>query len=82
MNSDDIRRKHKEYLWPAVSNYYQQPLPLDHGSMQHVWDTDGKRYLDFFGGILTISVGHCNPTVNAKVKAQICLLYTSPSPRD
>ena len=71
MNSDDIRRKHKEFLWPAVANYYQQPLPLDHGSMQHVWDADGKRYLDFFGGILTISVGHCNPTVNAKVKAQM-----------
>jgi 4-aminobutyrate aminotransferase len=71
MNSDEIRRKHKEFLWPAVANYYQQPLPLERGSMQHVWDTDGKRYLDFFGGILTISVGHCNPTVNARVKAQM-----------
>jgi 4-aminobutyrate aminotransferase len=69
--SDEVRRKHKEYLWPAVMNYYQEPLATDRASMQHVWDLDGKKYLDFFGGILTISVGHCNPKVTGPVKAQV-----------
>src|SRR5574337_1153735 len=32
---------------------------------------EGKRYLDFFGGILTISVGHCNSKVTTKIKAQV-----------
>jgi 4-aminobutyrate aminotransferase len=36
-----------------------------------VWDADGNQYLDFFGGILTVSVGHCNDRVNAKVHEQV-----------
>ena len=36
---------------------------------QYVWDADGNQYLDFFGGIVTVSVGHCNDQVNAKVHA-------------
>ncbi len=44
---------------------------MDHALMQHVWDVEGKKYLDFFGGIVTISVGHCNPRVISRTKAQI-----------
>jgi 4-aminobutyrate aminotransferase-like enzyme len=69
--SEEIIRKHKEYLWPAVTNFYEQPLVADHASMQYVWDVEGRKYLDFFGGILTISVGHTNPKVTGRVKAQI-----------
>jgi 4-aminobutyrate aminotransferase-like enzyme len=69
--SEEVIRKHKEYLWPAVTNYYAKPLVADRGSMQYVWDLDGRKYLDFFGGILTISVGHANPKVTSKIKAQV-----------
>jgi 4-aminobutyrate aminotransferase-like enzyme len=69
--SQEVIRKHKEYLWPAVTNYYQKPLVADHASMQYLWDLEGKRYLDFFGGIVTIGVGHCNPKVTSKIKAQV-----------
>jgi 4-aminobutyrate aminotransferase-like enzyme len=66
----EVIRKHKEYLWPAVANYYGKPLVADHASMQYLWDLEGKRYLDFFGGILTVGVGHCNPKVTSKVTSQ------------
>jgi 4-aminobutyrate aminotransferase-like enzyme len=69
--SEEVIRKHKEYLWPAVTNFYEQPLVADHASMQYVWDVEGRKYLDFFGGILTISVGHANPRITEPVKAQI-----------
>jgi len=69
--SDEIIRKHREYLWPAVAPFYQQPLVADRAHMQHLWDVEGRKYLDFFGGILTISVGHANPKVTARVKDQI-----------
>jgi 4-aminobutyrate aminotransferase-like enzyme len=69
--SEEVIRKHKEYLWPAVTNYYQKPLVADHASMQYLWDLEDKRYLDFFGGIVTIGVGHCNPKVTSKIKAQV-----------
>lgn len=69
--SEEVIRKHREYLWPAVTNYYREPLVADHASMQYVWDIEGNKYLDFFGGILTIGVGHCNPKVTSKIKAQV-----------
>ncbi len=69
--SEEVIRKHQEYLWPAVTNYYREPLVADHASMQYLWDIEGNRYLDFFGGILTIGVGHCNPKVASKIKAQV-----------
>lgn len=69
--SEEVIRKHQEYLWPAVTNYYREPLVADHASMQYLWDIEGNRYLDFFGGILTIGVGHCNPKVTSKIKAQV-----------
>ena len=70
-HSEEVVAKHKKFLWPAVTNYYQQPLVADRGQMQYVWDLEGRRYLDFFGGILTISVGHANPKITGKIKAQV-----------
>src|SRR5260370_26248053 len=69
--SDDVVAKHKKYLWPSVTNYYRRPLVADRGEMQYLWDLEGRKYLDFFGGILTVSVGHCNPKVTSKINAQV-----------
>ncbi|MCM3876494.1 MAG: aspartate aminotransferase family protein, partial [Thermoanaerobaculia bacterium] len=71
LSSADVREKHKEFLFPSVSNYYKESVVLESGKGMRVKDTDGKTYLDFFGGILTISVGHANDKVNAAIKAQV-----------
>lgn len=71
MTKEEIIRKHKQYLFPSISTYYTEPLVTDHASMQHLWDVDGNKYLDFFGGIVTISVGHANPRITSKIKAQV-----------
>src|SRR3954463_12208074 len=71
MTKEEILRKHKQYLFPSISTYFSEPLVTDHATMQYLWDTEGNKYLDFFGGIVTISVGHTNPRVTSKVKAQI-----------
>ncbi len=71
VSSADVRAKHKEFLFPSVSNYYKESVVLESGKGMHVKDADGKTYLDFFGGILTVSVGHANDTVNAAIKAQM-----------
>jgi 4-aminobutyrate aminotransferase-like enzyme len=63
-------RKHKEFVFPAVANYYQEPVALVRGEGFHVWDDQGNRYLDCFGGVLTVSVGHCNPKVNEALIGQ------------
>ena len=49
----------------------KEPLVLVRAKDQYVWDADGNQYLDFFGGILTVSVGHCNDRVNKALHAQI-----------
>ena len=64
----DTIRKHKEFLFPAVAMYYKEPLALVRGEGMYVWDEAGDKYLDCFGGVLTISVGHANPAV---VKAEV-----------
>lgn len=62
--------KHKEFLFPAVAMYYKEPIALVKGEGEYVWDADGNRYLDAFGGVLTVSVGHANPEVNAAIIEQ------------
>jgi 4-aminobutyrate aminotransferase-like enzyme len=71
MTKEEILKKHKQYLFPSISTYFADPLVTDHASMQHLWDIEGNKYLDFFGGIVTISVGHANPRVTSKIKAQV-----------
>src|SRR4030088_871068 len=70
MTKDEIILAQKEFLFPAVFHYYKEPLVITHAKDQYVWDADGNQYLDFFGGIVTVSVGHCNDQVNAKIHAQ------------
>ena len=71
MTKQEILLAQKEFLFPAVFHYYRDPLVVTHAKDQYVWDSDGNQYLDFFGGIVTVSVGHCNDAVNAKVHAQL-----------
>src|SRR5208337_2213246 len=71
MTKDEIILANKEYLFPAVFHYFKEPLVIERAKDQYVWDADGNQYLDFFGGIVTISVGHLNETVNGKVRAQL-----------
>ncbi len=77
MTTESILAKQKEYLWPSHILYYKEPLPLDHGSGSYVTDVDGTEYLDYFGGILTTSVGHNHPNVVRKVSEQVGKLIHS-----
>lgn len=69
--SADIRAKHKEFLFPSVGTFYEESVCLESGHGARLEDLDGRTYLDFFGGILTVSVGQTHPKVNAALHAQI-----------
>ena len=71
MTKDEIILANKEFLFPAVFHFYKEPMVVARAKDQYVWDADGNQYLDFFGGIVTVSVGHCNPQVNAELHRQI-----------
>jgi len=61
----------KRFLAPSLLTYYKKPMMIVEGSMQYVYDEKGRRYLDAFGGIVTISVGHSHPYVLQKVREQL-----------
>jgi alanine-glyoxylate transaminase/(R)-3-amino-2-methylpropionate-pyruvate transaminase len=69
--SAEVAAKFKQYLFPSNATYYADALAIESGAGIHVRDFDGREYLDFFGGILTVSVGHAHPKVNAAAVAQI-----------
>ncbi|XP_023939367.1 alanine--glyoxylate aminotransferase 2, mitochondrial [Bicyclus anynana] len=60
---------------PVMFNLYKKPLVIHQGHMQWLFDHQGRRYLDLFGGIVTVSVGHCHPKVSAALHKQIDTLW-------
>ena len=75
---EEILEKQKKYLFPSVITYYSRPLVLERGRGMHLYDTEGREYLDFFGGILTVIAGHCNdPITDALVDQARTLQHAS-----
>ncbi|MCC8014871.1 MAG: aspartate aminotransferase family protein [Eubacterium sp.] len=59
--------KGKKYV---MNTYNRFPIALDHGDGMYVWDENGKKYLDFLGGIAVNSVGHNNPVLAETISNQ------------
>ena len=69
----------------VMHTYGRQPVAFVRGEGTRLWDSDGKEYLDFLGGIAVMSVGHSHPKVVEAVRAQVAtlthvsnLFYTEP----
>lgn len=71
MTSDELILAHKTFLFPAIFHYFDQPLVLERAQDQFCYDAQGNQYLDFFGGIVTVSVGHGNPQVQQAMRQQM-----------
>ncbi|KAG8512667.1 Alanine--glyoxylate aminotransferase 2, mitochondrial, partial [Galemys pyrenaicus] len=70
-----VLETHDKHLSPVSTAYFPKPLLLHQGHMEWLFDHEGKRYLDFFSGIVTVSVGHCHPKVNAEAQKQLGRLW-------
>ncbi|APU16346.1 MULTISPECIES: acetylornithine transaminase [Actinoalloteichus] len=59
--------------WDAalMNNYGTPAVTLERGEGSHVWDADGTRYLDLFGGIAVNILGHAHPAIVEAVTRQI-----------
>ncbi|MBA1230718.1 aspartate aminotransferase family protein [Pseudomonas viridiflava] len=57
-----------EHISQSIS--FVHSMTLSHGCNAEVWDTDGKRYIDFVGGIGVLNLGHCNPQVVQAIQEQ------------
>ena len=72
---EQVMALRRDYLSPGLLTYYREPLLITQGSLQYVWDDEGKQYLDAFAGVVTVSVGHCHPHVVERVREQVGKLH-------
>src|SRR5687768_518076 len=67
---EEVLAARARYANPALFTLYREPLMIVEGRMQYLFDETGRRYLDLFAGIVTVSCGHCHPKVVARVREQ------------
>jgi alanine-glyoxylate transaminase/(R)-3-amino-2-methylpropionate-pyruvate transaminase len=71
---EEVLALRQRHVNPAVFTLYREPLMIVEGKMQYLFDETGRRYLDLFGGIVTVSCGHCHPKVLRRIQEQIATL--------
>ncbi|MFB0615809.1 aspartate aminotransferase family protein [Streptomyces sp. AGS-58] len=74
---NDLYSRHRRVLPDWLALYYDDPIEITHGEGRYVWDAAGRRYLDFFGGILTTSTAHALPEVTKAVSEQAARIIHS-----
>jgi predicted acetylornithine/succinylornithine family transaminase len=67
MSTAELMAQSDHYI---MGTYRRFPVVLVKGSGMHVWDSDGKSYLDFVAGIAVCSLGHAHPKIAAAIKEQ------------
>jgi 4-aminobutyrate aminotransferase len=77
-HADELANRYRSVMPSWIKPLYNEPIVLDHGEGSYIYDLDGTRYLDFFGGVLTTMIGHNVPEVIGAIQAQAAkVLHTS-----
>lgn len=83
VNAAELLETAQKHLYP---NYAQPPLIIDHGRGAQLWDTDGRRYVDFYAGIAVSTLGHAHPRLVTAISEQAARVmhlsnyyYTAPN---
>jgi len=77
-SNTELAHRYAAALPSFLHPLYSEPISIDHGEGSYVFDVEGNRYLDFFGGVLTTMIGHAEPSVVAAVQQQAAkVMHTS-----
>src|SRR5262249_42785475 len=81
MNTSELVRAHaKHVLSPWLAQGGLAAPVIVRGEGRYLFDSDGKRYLDFGSGLVAVNLGHCHPKVVAAIQEQASTLcYAAPS---
>ena len=74
-SGDDILTSRRDRVGPSLSVSYRRPLTIVRGWMQHLYDADGRTYLDAVNNVP--HVGHCHPRVVEAGRRQMAVLNTN-----
>lgn len=69
MNNQELQALKERYVAAGAASPNEQFA--DHALNAELWDADGKRMIDFAGGIGVLNIGHCHPRVVEAVKGQL-----------
>jgi len=69
-SNEQVHQMRTQFHGPLVT-FYKKPVMIVEGKQQYLFDETGRRYLDMFAGIVTVSVGHCHPKVTKAVTDQM-----------
>jgi 4-aminobutyrate aminotransferase-like enzyme/Ser/Thr protein kinase RdoA (MazF antagonist) len=75
LSVEEIRKERAEHIGKSLSISYQRPLKIVRGSMQYLYDEDGRTYLDAVNNVS--HVGHCHPRVVRAGQGQMAVLNTN-----
>jgi acetylornithine/N-succinyldiaminopimelate aminotransferase len=71
MSLDSVSQLEKRFLIPT---YERQPILLERGQGVYVWDSTGKKYLDFLSGLGVNALGHNHPAIQKVIRKQAAKL--------
>jgi 4-aminobutyrate aminotransferase-like enzyme len=71
---EDMLALKSEFLMPCVFHFYNNPMVIVRGEGCHVYDQDGKAYLDAYSGVGVNNCGHCNPAIVERAEKQLSML--------
>lgn len=79
MGDETLLERHRAVLPSWLALYYDEPIEIVRGEGRHVTDANGRRYLDFFAGILTNAVGYDIAEISDAIRRQVDtgVLHTS-----
>jgi alanine-glyoxylate transaminase/(R)-3-amino-2-methylpropionate-pyruvate transaminase len=70
-STEDVAALRARHILPLPAPMYSKPIQIVKGRMQHVFDEKGRKYLDAFAGVATVSIGHSHPHFVRKLTEQI-----------
>lgn len=68
MGFEEIKKREDSF---QLNTYAKLPISIERGEGVYVYDSEGKRYLDLYGGHAVALTGHCHPAVVREVKKQL-----------
>ncbi len=78
--SDDVRERIRRIEGGGMRTFADADATVwARAEGAHLWDEDGRRYLDLYAGFAVANVGHCHPRVTAAIREQAGVLTHCPS---
>ncbi len=71
LSPDELLRLKEQYIIPGVYHFYKKPPHLVRGEGAYLYDSEDRRYLDFYAGVSVNVLGHADPEFAAAISEQV-----------